>query len=117
MTIDQHDVGEETTDGEGNPRERAQAAVTQAMGRIEDSREQVAGRLEKAADELRERTAGPAAPAIERVAKGMESTAGYLHEHETAAIAEDVSHYVKIHPMQAIALAAFVGFLLGRLLK
>ena len=56
-------------------------------------------------------------PAIERVAKSMESTAGYLHEHEAAAIAGDVSSYVKLHPTAAMVLAALVGFLLGRLLK
>ena len=110
----------ETETGEpgAGPREAAEAAVFQARARLEDGREEVAGRLERAADQLRERTAGNAgSPVIERVAKSMESTAGYLHEHETAAIAGDVSSYVKLHPTTALVLAAFLGFLLGRLLK
>ena len=86
--------------------------------RLKDGREEVAGRLERAADGLRERTAGKAGgPVIERAAKSMESTAGYLHEHEAAAIAGDVSSYVKLHPTAATVLAALMGFLLGRLLK
>ena len=108
----------ETGEDAGSPREAAEAAVSQARVRLEDGREEVAGRLERMADQLRERTAGNAgSPAIERVAKSMESTAGYLHEHEAAAIAGDVSSYVKLHPTTAMVLAAFLGFLLGRLLK
>lgn len=102
----------------GGPREAAEAAVSQAKVRLEDGREEVAGRLERAADGLRDRAAGNAGgPAIERVAKSMESTAGYLHEHETAAIAGDLSSYAKLHPTRMLIAAAFLGFLLGRLLK
>ena len=102
----------------GGPREAARAAVYQARVRLKDGREEFAGRLERAADELRERTDGRAGGlAIERVAKSMVSTAGYLREHEAAAIAGDVSSYVKLHSTAAMVLAALVGFLLGRLLK
>ena len=108
----------ETNEHDSGPRGAAQAAVYQARVRLKDGREEVAGRLERAADGLRERTAGKAGgPVIERAAKSMESTAGYLHEHEAAAIAGDVSSYVKLHPTAAIVLAALMGFLLGRLLK
>ena len=97
----------ETNERDGGPRKAAQAAVYQARVRLKDGREEVAGRLERAADELRERTAGKAGgPAIERVAKSMEWTAGYLHEHEAATIAGDVSSYVKLHPTATMVLAA-----------
>ncbi len=100
----------------GGPREVAEAAVLQARGKLEDGREGVAELLERVADELRERTAGNAGgPVIERVARSMDSTAGYLHDHETAAIAGDLSSYAKLHAMRMVITAAFLGFLLGRL--
>ena len=108
----------DTSAQEDGPRGAALAAVSQAKVRLEDGREEVAGRLERVADGLRERSAGNAGgPAIERVAKSMESTAGYLHEHKTAAIADDLSSYAKLHPTSTVIIAALIGFLLGRLLK
>ncbi len=113
-TEHEHETGEQA----GGPREAAEAAVLQARGRLEDGREEVAVRLERVADELRERSAGNAGgPAIERVVRSMESTAGYLHNHETAAIAGDMSSYAKLHPMSMVITAAILGFLLGRLFK
>jgi ElaB/YqjD/DUF883 family membrane-anchored ribosome-binding protein len=47
----------------------------------------------------------------------MESAAGYLKEHSTTEMWEDLEHYAKEHPGQALAGAVVTGFLLGRILR
>jgi ElaB/YqjD/DUF883 family membrane-anchored ribosome-binding protein len=74
----------------------------------------------KAASKVREQAArqdGMAGQAGVKVADGMEKTAGYLREHDTDQILDDVEQYVREHPMQAVAGAVVGGFLIGRILR
>jgi ElaB/YqjD/DUF883 family membrane-anchored ribosome-binding protein len=90
-----------------------------AQQRIDVGRTKVADGIEDAAAKLRE--SADAAGSIghtagETVAVRMEATADYLHEHDTNAIADDMSAYIKAHPMQSIIVAVVVGYFLRHLI-
>jgi ElaB/YqjD/DUF883 family membrane-anchored ribosome-binding protein len=79
-----------------------------------------AGGMEDTAQKLREQTEGKGgvqAKAGEKVAEGMEKTAGYLRDKDSQQIMDDVEQYVKEHPVQAIAGAVVGGFILARILR
>ncbi len=52
-----------------------------------------------------------------RAAEGMHAAAGYLQEHNTSEIANDVEEYVRAHPLQSVAAAIAAGFVVGRVLR
>jgi ElaB/YqjD/DUF883 family membrane-anchored ribosome-binding protein len=79
-----------------------------------------AGSMESAADKIRERTQGKEgmpAEAGAKVADTMERTAGYLREHDSSEILDDVERFVREHPVQAVAGALVGGFVISRILK
>jgi hypothetical protein len=47
----------------------------------------------------------------------MESTAGYLREHDTHRVLADFVNVVRNYPGRALLIAAGVGFLAGRALR
>jgi ElaB/YqjD/DUF883 family membrane-anchored ribosome-binding protein len=97
--------------------EKVRELGEKAQLRIEDERERTASRIDDAASRLRDRagTAGPLRPAGEMVAVRMEAAAGYMHRRQTKEIAGDFAEYVREHPFRSILVAAFLGYLLGRL--
>lgn len=48
------------------------------------------------------------------IADGMESTATYLRDHEFSKMGEDLMNVCRKYPIQSVATALAVGFLLGR---
>ncbi|HXH21791.1 MAG TPA: hypothetical protein VNN10_07160 [Dehalococcoidia bacterium] len=113
-------IGEKADEFAGRAREMASEYAEMAQAQVEVGKDQAASSMETAAQKLRERTmaqGGLGSQAGEKVAEGMESAAGYLREHSTGEIWDDVERYVRAHPMQALAGAAFAGFLLGRMLR
>lgn len=101
-------------------RDKATEIGEKAQDRADAGIDKAAGGLESAAQKLKERTQeadGMPAQAGTKVAEGMEKTAGYLREHDTSAILDDVETYVKEHPMQAVAGAVVGGFLISRILR
>lgn len=113
-------VQEQTREYAEKARETAQEYGQKAQENVESGKSQAAGGMERAADMVRERTAGvegPAAEAGTKVAEGMESAATYLKQHSTSDILSDIEKYAKEHPAQALAGAVFTGFVLGRILR
>jgi ElaB/YqjD/DUF883 family membrane-anchored ribosome-binding protein len=101
-------------------KQKAAELGEKAQARADEGLDKAAGGLEQNAERLREKAqerGGIAADAGTRVADGMEKTAGYLREHDTAEILDDVERYVRDHPVQAVAGAVIGGFVIGRLLR
>jgi ElaB/YqjD/DUF883 family membrane-anchored ribosome-binding protein len=91
-----------------------------AYDTAESGRESTAGALDRAAEMVKDRAEGSSgmpAAAADRAADGMQAAAGYLHEHDTAEIWDDVERYVRDHPMQSVAAAVATGILVGRILR
>jgi ElaB/YqjD/DUF883 family membrane-anchored ribosome-binding protein len=87
---------------------------------VDEGKDKAAGSMESAAEKIREQaenTNGVQAKAGVKVAEGMEKTAGYLKEHDTTEMIDDLEHYVREHPVQALAGAVVGGFLVGRILR
>jgi ElaB/YqjD/DUF883 family membrane-anchored ribosome-binding protein len=92
----------------------------QAQEKLDQGKDSAASGMESAADKIRERTQysdGVQAKAGTKVAEGMEKTAGYLKEHDTNEMVDDLEKYVREHPVQALAGAVVGGFLVGRILR
>lgn len=118
------------SDAEQQVRERATAVSEQAqeMGArtadaardaAESGREGAAGMLERTAERIEQRSdeGGMQGAAAGKAAEGMQAAAGYLKEHDTGELIEDVEHYVRSHPMRSLAGAVAAGFLVGRILR
>ena len=91
-----------------------------AVEQVDAGKEKAATGMEQAAGAIREkvsRTSGMTAEAGTKVADTMDRTAGYLREHSTGEMWEDVEHYVRKHPAQALAGAVFAGFLIAKVLR
>jgi hypothetical protein len=100
--------------------EKASELGDKAQEQLETGKEHAAGRMERAAEIVRERASGSEgvpAEAASKVAGSMEGAATYLREHSTAEIWSDVEGYAREHPAQAIAGAVFAGFIIGRILR
>jgi ElaB/YqjD/DUF883 family membrane-anchored ribosome-binding protein len=104
--------------------DRAQDKASEIGGKAQRQAEvgvdKAAEGMHSAADKIRERASnqgGMAADAGMKVADSMDKTAGYLREHDTAEILDDVEKYVRDHPMQAVAGAVIGGFVIGRILR
>lgn len=85
----------------------------------EEGIDRTAEGVHTAAERIRSETeqrGGMTAEAGTKVADTMERTAGYLREHDSEQIIDDVERYVRQHPVQAVAGAIVGGFILGRLL-
>ena len=101
-------------------REKAAEYGEKAQQQLDAGKDQAAAGMERAAGQLRERAAqggGVPAQAGMKVADTMDQAAGYLREHTTAEMWDEVEMYVRQHPAQALAGAAFAGFMLGRILR
>lgn len=103
--------------------DRAQEMASNAGQKAQDTADagisRAASGLEKAADQMRDRMPGdgPAAQMGTKVADSLERTAGYLREHDSDQLWEDVETFVKEHPIQAAAGAAVAGFIVARMLR
>ena len=114
------DAGDRTRDAGGDARDKVSEFGQKAQQQADAGKDKAAGGMESAASKLREQAAGTdgmTAQAGTKVADGMEKTAGYLREHDTTEMLDDVEKYVKDHPMQAVAGAVIGGFLVGRILR
>ena len=91
-----------------------------AIEQAEAGREKAATRMEQAAGTLREKVSaqsGLSAEAGTKVADTMEKTAGYLHDHSTTEMWDDVESYVREHPAKALMGAVVAGFLIAKVLR
>ena len=108
------------SDAKGKAAEFSGQARETAYSIAESGREGAAGALDSAAERLEDRAAsssGVQAATVERAAQGMQAAAGYLKEHETSEVWDDLEQYVKTHPMQSVAVAVAAGLVIGRALR
>jgi ElaB/YqjD/DUF883 family membrane-anchored ribosome-binding protein len=113
-------VNEDDPGMTGRAQEMASNAGQKAQDTADAGISRAAGGLEKAADQMRERVQGDDGTTAQigtKVADSLERTAGYLREHDSDQIWEDVEAFVKEHPMQAAAGAALAGFVAARMLR
>lgn len=95
-------------------------AGDRAYGAAETGRENAASGLERAAAGLERRADGSdgmSAMAAERAAEGMQSAAGYLRQHDSTEIWQDVERYVQHNPVRSLLGAVAAGFVVGRILR
>ncbi|MEX2445977.1 MAG: hypothetical protein WD734_01450 [Dehalococcoidia bacterium] len=120
-------LASEAADQARDAADQARTTTSDMAGRAQDAgmrtadsgREGAAGALERAASTLEGRTGsdGATSKVAGRAAGGMHAAADYLQEHETTEIVDEVEHYVRSHPMQAVAGAVAAGFIVGRILR
>lgn len=100
--------------------EIASEAGDRAYEAAESGRQSAASGLERAAERVEQTAAGQQgmpAMAAERAAEGMQSAAGYLREHDTAEVWQDVERYVRQNPVRSVLGAVAAGFVVGRILR
>ena len=112
-------VKEKMTDAAASARQRVSEAGRQATERIDEKRAPAADALQSAASTLHERAEDlPGGETVRTVAHSaadkLESTAGYIREHDVKAMVSDVEDIVKRNPGPSLLIAAAIGFLIGR---
>lgn len=122
----------------GSTTERVVADVKSSIGDAESTIQEkashlkgtLADKLESGAESLRSRstntggldnavsaTKQKVAGAGERIATGMEQTAGWLRGSDMASMQQGLEKQVKENPARTLLIAAGVGYLLGRAFK
>lgn len=99
---------------------RASEAVESATSKVDQQRERVAIAFDKSAaavQQHRDKLPDAAQNAAQAAANKLQATADYLHEHDTAAMAEDVKELIRRHPGPMIGAAAFAGFMFAVMLR
>ena len=88
----------------------------QAVEKIDAQREPAASTLGNTATSLHEQVE-KASTVAHATADKLQETADYVRETDVKAMMDDVADLVKRYPGQALAAAAAVGFLVGRLFQ
>jgi ElaB/YqjD/DUF883 family membrane-anchored ribosome-binding protein len=84
-----------------------------AVDTLDHSRETAAEALDATASTLHSRGDQLCGAAYSAASK-IHSTANYVRNTDLKGMADDVEHMLKRHPVQTLAAAAFLGFLVGR---
>lgn len=111
---------EQASNVAGKAQERAGNVATMAQERSNQGIDKAAKGMSSAAEQVRHRMEGKEGMQGQmgtRVADSLDRAGGYLREHDSQQIWEDVESFVKENPMQAAAGALVAGFLLGRILR
>jgi ElaB/YqjD/DUF883 family membrane-anchored ribosome-binding protein len=112
-------VKEKVSDAATSAKERVSDAGRQATEKIDDKRAPTADALESAASTIHQRAEElPGGETVRGVAHSaaakLESTAGYIREHDVRAMVSDMEDVVRRNPGPSLLIAAAVGFLIGR---
>jgi ElaB/YqjD/DUF883 family membrane-anchored ribosome-binding protein len=112
-------VKEKVTDAAATAKQKVSDAGRQATDKIDEKREPAADALASAASSLHEKAEDlPGGETVRSVAHStaekLESTAGYIREHDVKAMMSDVEDIVKRNPGPSLLIAAAIGFLIGR---
>lgn len=113
------EVKDSITSAGATIQERASQLKTQVADKLESGAESVRTRtadtagLDSAVSATKEKMAG----AGERLASGMEETAGWLRGMDMASMQRGLEKHVKESPGRTLLIAAGVGYLLGRAFK
>jgi ElaB/YqjD/DUF883 family membrane-anchored ribosome-binding protein len=97
-------------------------AARDVAAKVDESRSTAADGLAAAASALHDRAAGlPGGETVRNVARatadGLGSSAEYVRTHDATRMMANVESFVKSNPGPALAVAAAVGFLVGRALS
>jgi len=103
--------------------DKAQMKVSEfkdkAQQQAELSREKAATATEHAASQLREKAmqqGGKPGEIGTKVADKLHTTSGYVQQHDTMEILDDIEKFVRDHPLQAVGAAVVAGFVLARII-
>jgi ElaB/YqjD/DUF883 family membrane-anchored ribosome-binding protein len=107
------------SDAVSTAKEKVSDAGRQATDKIDEKRGPTADALSSAASTIHEKAESlPGGETVRSVAHSaaekLESTAGYIREHDMRAMMSDVEEIVKRNPGPSLLIAAAIGFLIGR---
>ncbi len=106
------DAANRTKEKVSNLGRQAAEQVDAKRGPAADTLEDTAATLHEKAEDL------PGGEAVKSVAHSaaekLESTAGYIREHDVSAMLSDVENVVRRNPGPSLLIAATIGFLIGR---
>lgn len=113
------DVKDRVVDAASAARQKVSDVGRQATDKIDDKRGPAADALESAASTIHEKAEQlPGGETVRSVAHSaaqkLESTAGYIREHDVRSMLSDVEEIVKRNPGPSLLIAVAVGFLIGR---
>ena len=106
----------------GTGQEKAREVLRNVQGKFDRSRRPAADNLEHAATALHRRAdrlpgGENVAKLAHRTADRMQITADYVRAHDAADMMGDAKGFLGRHPGGSLALAAVVGFFIGRKLR
>ena len=112
-------VKDKVTDAAATTRQKVSNAGRQASDKIDEKRGPAADALQSAASSIHEKAEGlPGGETVKSVAHSaaekLETTAGYIREHDIKTMLSDVEEIVKRNPGPSLLIAVAVGFLIGR---
>lgn len=112
-------VKNKVTDAAATARQKVSDAGRQASDRIDEKRGPAADALQSAASAIHEKAEDlPGGETVKSVAHSaaqkLESTAGYIREHDVTAMLSDIEEIIKRNPGPSLLIAAAIGFLIGR---
>lgn len=100
--------------------DQAKTAGRSAVDTIDDKRETAADTLSSTASKIRTKASeysdGRLTGAAHKTADTLQATADFMRNHPVSRVKHDLETFAKRNPGAALALAAGVGFLLGRAL-
>lgn len=112
-------VKERVSEAASTAKQKVSDAGRQATDKIDQQRGPAADALQSAASTLHEKAEDlPGGETVKSVAHSaaekLQSTAGYIREHDVRAMLTDVEEIVKRNPGPSLLIAAAIGFLIGR---
>lgn len=112
-------VKDKVADAATTAKQKISDVSQQAADKIDEKRGPAADAMESAASSIHEKAERlPGGETVRSVAHSaadkLESTAGYIREHDVRAMFSDVEDIVKRNPGPSLLIAVAVGFLIGR---
>jgi len=113
------DVKERVSDVAAKMKDTAGQMTETVSEKLDEQRENAAEGLGRVASALHEKADSvPGGPKLanltHHIADGMESTAGYLREHDLSKVGEDLMNVCRKYPTRSLLAALAFGFMLGR---
>jgi len=112
-------VKDKVTDAAATTKQKVSEAGRRTTDKIDEKRGPAADALQSAASTIHEKAEDlPGGETVRSVAHSaaekLESTAGYIREHDVRAMLTDMGEIVKRNPGPSLLIAVAVGFLIGR---
>jgi ElaB/YqjD/DUF883 family membrane-anchored ribosome-binding protein len=119
LTDAAQNVNDKVADAASTAKQKVSDAGRQAADKVDERRGPAADALESAASTIHEKAEDfPGGDTVRSVAHSaadkLESTAGYIREHDVRSMISDVEQIVKRNPGPSLLIAAAIGFLIGR---